>query len=575
MMINRTMLSLAGPVRSEVALGAGLGLAVTAANLGQGVLLALVAGGLLQGRGLALVLPWIGLLAGLVLLRAGLVWLAELAAQHAAQKTKLALRRHLFERLLQLGPGFATERRTGEIQATLVSGVEAVEAYVARYLPSVIVAVVGPLAVLGCLAVLDLTSAAILAVFVVLAPLVNSLWLAWRMPRSTGIFAAMAVFGAFLLDSIQGLVTLKAFNAVGRRRQELSAHAARLRRESMRELSVTLMRDGVTTLCSLGGVAAVLAWGAWRVSLGELAPAGLLLALFLAREAFRPIERMDQALHAAWAGIGAGREIAALLAAQPAVVDAPRLPTPAPLTANVAFDRVGFAYDGAEGPTLDEVSLRVEEGEMVALVGPSGAGKSTVVALLLRFFDPARGSIRVGGVDIRDLPLASLRERIAVVSQDTHLFPSTVADNLRIARPEAGLDELVDAARAANAHDFIQALPEGYDTEVGERGALLSGGQRQRIAIARALLKDAPILVLDEATSSVDAASERAIQDALERLFRNRTTLVIAHRLSTIRKADRILVLDGGRVVEEGRHEALLADGRRYARLAHAQGAVA
>jgi ATP-binding cassette subfamily C protein CydD len=575
MMINRTMLSLAGPVRGEVALGAGLGLAVTAANLGQGVLLALVADGLLQGRELGPVLLWIGLLAGLVLLRAGLVWLAELAAQRAAQKTKLALRQRLFERLLQLGPGFATERRTGEIQATLVGGVEAVEAYVARYLPSVIVAVVGPLAVLGCLAVLDLTSAAILAVFVVLAPLVNSLWLAWRMPRSTGIFAAMAVFGAFLLDSIQGLVTLKAFNAVGRRRQELSARAAKLRRESMRELSITLMRDGVTTLCSLGGVAAVLAWGAWRVSAGELAPAGLLLGLFLAREAFRPIERMDQALHAAWAGVGAGTEIAALLATQPAVVDAPRLPIPAPLTASIAFDRVGFAYDGADGPTLDEVSLRVEEGEMVALVGPSGAGKSTIVALLLRFFDPARGSIRVGGIDIRDLPLASLRERIAVVSQDTHLFPGTVADNLRIARPEAGLDELVDAARAANAHDFIQALPEGYDTEVGERGALLSGGQRQRIAIARALLKDAPILVLDEATSSVDAASEQAIQDALERLFRSRTTLVIAHRLSTIRKADRILVLDGGRVVEEGRHEALLADGRRYARLAHAQGAVA
>ncbi|WP_304608565.1 ABC transporter ATP-binding protein [Inquilinus sp. Marseille-Q2685] len=520
-------------------------------------------------------LPWIGLLAGLVLLRAGLVWLAELAAQRAAQRTKLALRRRLFERLLELGPGFATERRTGKIQATLVGGVEAVEAYVARYLPSVIVAVLGPLAVLVCLAALDLTSAAILAVFVIQAPLVNSLWLAWRMPRSTGIFAAMAVFGAFLLDSIQGLVTLKAFNAVGRRRQELSEHAARLRRESMRELSVTLMRDGVTTLCSLGGVAAVLAWGAWRVSAGELAPVALLTALFLAREAFRPIERMDQALHAAWAGIGAGTEIAALLAAQPAVIDAPRLPTPAPLAANIAFDRVGFAYDGAEGPTLDEVSLRVEEGELVALVGPSGAGKSTVVALLLRFFDPARGGIRVGGIDIRDLPLAALREKIAVVSQDTHLFPGTVADNLRIARPEAGLDELVEAARAANAHDFIQALPEGYDTEVGERSALLSGGQRQRIAIARALLKNAPILVLDEATSSVDAASERAIQDALERLFRNRTTLVIAHRLSTIRKADRILVLDQGRVVEEGRHEALLADGRRYARLAQAQGAVA
>ena len=575
MMINRTMLSLVGPVGGEVALGAGLGLAVAAAYVGQGVLLAMVARALLQGQGAAGALPWIATLAALVAVRAGLVWLSELAAQRAAQKTKEALRRRLFETLLDLGPGFATDRRTGEIQATLVGGVEAVEAYIARYLPSVIVAVVAPLAVLACLAVLDPASAAILAVFVVLAPLVNSLWLAWRMPRSMGIFAAIADFGAYLLDSIQGLVTLKAFNAVGRRRQDLSARAARLRLESMRELSVTLMRDGVTALCSLGGVAAVLAWGAWRVSAGELAPAALLLALFLAREAFRPIERMDMALHAAWAGMGAGKEIAALLATKPDVIDRPRLPTPAPLAATIAFDRVGFAYPGADGPTLEDVSLRVGEGEMVALVGPSGAGKSTVVSLLLRFFDPAHGAVTLGGVDIRDLPLALLREKIAVVSQETHLFPGTIADNLRIARPQAGLDELVAAARAANAHDFILALPDGYDTEVGERGGFLSGGQRQRIAIARALLKDSPILVLDEATSSVDAASEKAIQDALERLFQDRTTLVIAHRLSTIRKADRILVLDRGQVVEEGQHETLLADGRRYARLAQAQGAVA
>ena len=263
-----------------------------------------------------------------------------------------------------------------------------------------------------------------------------------------------------------------------------------------------------------------------------------------------------------------------LLDAQP-VVKETTAPVPAPARHDIVFDHVTFAYDGVPRPALDDVSFAVGEHQRVALVGPSGAGKSTIASLLLRFFDPQQGSIRVGGVDLRTLSLADLRQQVALVAQDTYLFHGTIADNLRIAKPDATDSEIAAAAHAARIDDFIRDLPEGYATAVGERGAQLSGGQRQRVAIARALLKNAPILILDEATSSVDPASERAIQDALDRLLERRTTIVIAHRLSTIQKADRILVLNEGAVVEHGTHDELLSRGGLYWKLSHAQGEAA
>ncbi|MDQ2789759.1 MAG: ATP-binding cassette domain-containing protein, partial [Actinomycetota bacterium] len=300
----------------------------------------------------------------------------------------------------------------------------------------------------------------------------------------------------------------------------------------------------------------------------------LFLVLVLANEGFRPFRELTGYWHAGYLGIAASDAIAEILTAVPEVRERPgaiRLdPSSGPPA--VAFEDVTFRYETRDRAAVADVSFTAEPGQTVAIVGQSGAGKSTIVALLLRFFDPDRGRITIGGTDIRDATLDSLREQIAVVSQDTYLFYGSLADNLRLARPDATDDELVEAARAANAHAFIAALPAGYDTLVGERGLTLSGGQRQRIAIARALLKNAPIMVLDEATSSIDAENEHAITEAVDRLAAGRTTLVIAHRLSTVRHADRIVVLAHGSVVEIGEHAELVDRQGRYARLVAAQG---
>jgi ATP-binding cassette subfamily C protein CydCD len=572
--MNGLMLKLAGPVRWRIALSVGIGLLVTICYVLQGIFLAFALAALFTGSPASDVIWWIAGFAVVVVVRGALVWSAEMAAQATAQSTKGHLRARLLSHLIDLGPGMVLRRQTGDLQATIVAGVEALESYYSRYMPSIFVAVVGCAGVVLYLAWVDWKSASLLGAFVIASPLADRLWLRWRMPKSYGLFAAMGAFGTYLLDSLQGVVTLKAFDAAAARRANLAQRAADLRREAMTTLSVSLMRAGVTGFITLSGVALMLCFNAWRVAVGDLAPVALFMTLFLAREAFRPLDRLEREFHTAWSASAAAEPIATLLATEPEVRE-PTKPAAPPAAGDIVFDDVTFAYGQPESPALSSVSFAVREREFVALVGPSGAGKSTVVSLLLRFFDPTSGHIRIGGTDIRELPLDALRSLISVVSQDTYLFHGTIEDNLRIAKPDATRDEIRVAAKAAHIDDFIHSLPQGYATEVGERGSHMSGGQRQRLAIARALLKDAPILLLDEATSSVDPASERAIQNALDALVGRRTTLVIAHRLSTIRKADRILVLDGGQVVEEGDHRSLEVNGRLYSRLMQAQGEAA
>ena len=572
-------LAVGGFVRWRIAVSVAIGLAVTACYGLQGGLLALLlehaVGGAPDPQVMAPhVMPLLLALVAVLLARALLLWGAEIAAQATARTVKETLRGRLLRHLFDLGPGVTLRRRTGELQAILVGGVEALETYHSRYLPAVWNAVLGCCGILAAIAAVDWPSAALLCLFVGGFPVLDRLWLRWRMPRTSGLFAALGALGAYLLDSLQGIVTVKAFGASARRRAVLADHAAALRRESMTTLAVTLMRTGLTGLVMLSGMALVLSAGAWRVSSGTLDPFAMLVTLFLAREAFRPLERLEREFHSAWAVGGAVAPIMEFLAMEPPMREADR-PLPAPPTHDIRFEDVRFSYAGGGAPSLDAVSFHVGAREHVALVGPSGAGKSTVVVLLLRLFDPDAGTIRIGGTDIRSLPLETLRSLISVVSQDTVLFEGTVADNLKLAKPDATDEEIRAAAQAAHIDGLIESLPLGYATPIGERGATLSGGQRQRIAIARALLKNAPILILDEATSSVDPASEQAIREALARSSGRRTTLVIAHRLSAVADADRILVFDGGRLVEDGARPDLERSGGVYARLAALQGEAA
>ncbi|MDA1322709.1 MAG: ATP-binding cassette domain-containing protein, partial [Proteobacteria bacterium] len=318
-------------------------------------------------------------------------------------------------------------------------------------------------------------------------------------------------------------------------------------------------------------VAAVMAYAGWRAQSGEMTVGGFAAFIGLLLAAGQSLRQVTNLATVMSEGFTAARRLFAALDIEPEIreaADAEALPS-GPV--EVALDQVSFAYAGTDAPTLDAVSLRVAPGETVALVGPSGGGKSTILSLLPRFYDVTAGAVRLNGMDIRQVRISDLRDHIALVTQEPFLFDDTIAANIAYGRPGATQAQIEDAARSAAAHDFITGLPDGYATRAGEAGLRLSGGQRQRIAIARAFLKDAPILLLDEATSALDTESEALVQAALERLMEGRATLMIAHRLSTVRNADRIYVIEAGRVVEEGTHDALVARGGLYARLARQQ----
>ena len=573
MMIHRRIVGLTEGVRRLLSLSIALGLAISATWVAQGVLIALIVRRILDGGGWTAIAGFVAAVAGLTLLRAALIFVREILAKKVAASIKTKLRSRLFAQLLLLGPGYLEHTETGKVQAALVDGVEALEAYVGYYLPHAVVSVVVPICIVGFILFLNPVIGVVVLAFALAVPLIPRIWDRILGEYGQRHWAAYSSLDAQFVDSMQGMVTLKALNASERRGEQLRAASHALYRATMAQLSISMIRNGVVGFAMSGGVAFAVGIGSFQVAGGDLGIAALLIILFLSAECFRPLVELDVYWHAGYMGISASTGIFELLDTEPGIRDpaATRTGVATAPGGAIALHDVTFRYSSDARPALEDVSLEIREGETVALVGGSGAGKTTVASLLLRFFDPEDGRLTFGDTDFRDIPLDDLRRSIGYVSQDTYLFHGTIEDNLRIGRPDATPEAIREAAAKANIDAFIQSLPDGYDTIVGERGAKLSGGERQRIAIARALLKDAPVLILDEATSNLDGANEAAIRQALSLLTQGRTTIVIAHRLSSVVHADRIVVLDSGRVAESGRHGDLVLRDGHYAQLVRAQ----
>jgi thiol reductant ABC exporter CydC subunit len=547
-----------------------MGLASAAVGMARFVFLgALLARVFAGAPAAALVLP-AAAAAAAVLLRGLLEHARTMLAHRTASRAQEVLRLKLYDKVAELGPAWFAGERTGGVMLSLVDGVEQLQTFFGQYVPQLSIAALTPVALFAIVAWWDLPLAALMLA-VALACLVLPATVS-RFNRAVNMSqrSALKAFGAEFLDAMQGLATLKAFGQSTAYGRLLAEKAYRLCAATMRVLATSLITRGVIDLGIGVGAAAVLALGVYRASHGLMSIEALLIVLMAGTEVFRPLRDFRTALHDGLVGQAAAIGINALLDAKSPMPLGGSAPA-APLAPTIAFDNVRFAYPGGRGQALDGVTFEIAAGERVGIVGPSGSGKSTLATLLLRLYDPQAGAVRIGGVDLKTQDPEAARAQFAVVRQDTFLFHGTVEDNLRLGKPDAAHAEIVAAARAANAHDFIAALPHGYATAIGERGVMLSGGQRQRIAIARALLRDAPILILDEALSSVDAENEAIIQKALDRLMQGRTTLILAHRLSSVIDADRILVIERGRIVESGSHDELIRRDGAYRALMGAQ----
>ncbi|MFF3072185.1 ABC transporter ATP-binding protein [Kitasatospora sp. NPDC057936] len=516
---------------------------------------------------LGLFLPVALAYAGLTVMAGALGFADEMTSTWVGERFLLALRADVFRHLQGLSLGFFERRRLGDVLARLTGDVEAVETFLLSGVVDA-VAYVAELAVfLGVLFYLrwDLALVALIVV-----PL---FWFTAR-HFSARVKAASrerrrrsGSVSALTEESLGNIALVQACNRQGWEQE-------RFRRESMARFRATMEATRLRALFApivdvleLAGALIVLGVGAWELARGRLTLGELLVFVALLSRLYGPVRGISRLSNGFYSASAAAERILELLDERPQVSD-PLVPLrPARVRGAVAFDGVWFRYPGSTRVALFDVSFRAEPGETVALVGPSGAGKSTAAKLLLRFYDPERGAVRLDGIDLRELAVADLREHIAVLLQETLVVHGTVRENIAYGRPGATDAEIVAAARAADAHEFVSRLPDGYDTVVGRNGRLLSGGQCRRLAIARAMIRDAPVLILDEPTTGLDAESARRVLAPLGRLMRGRTTIVVSHDLSAVRHADRIVLLRGGCVADSGTHGELLARDDGYARL--------
>jgi ATP-binding cassette subfamily C protein CydD len=555
--VDRRLARESRAARTQLRLAGGLGVAMAATVVAQAALLAhVIASAAVHHTALARLTGALTALAAVIAVRALLAGAFEATGRRGATRVMSELRGRLAEQLLERSPVSRVADRTGELAAAAVQGVDALEAYFAGYLPQLVLAAAVPVAILVWVAPLDAIAAGLLALTIPLLILFMVLVGRGAQARARARWRALALLSGHFLDVVRGLPTLRAYRREAAQAQTLERVGEHYRTETMGTLRVAFLSALVLELCAMVGTALVAVTIGLQLDSGHLGLQAGLTVLLLAPELYGPLRTVGQQFHASTDGMAAAERIFAVLDAPPALAQAPAAAvppsaggrvTPDPAREPLRFERVSFSYPDRPGPVLDGLDLELEPGRITALVGPSGAGKSTIAALALRLADPTAGRVSCGGRDLRELTPEAWRARVAWVPQRTRLFAGTLAQNIALAEPGAGRERILAAARAAGLAELLDQLPEGLHTRIGEGGRGLSAGQAQRVGLARAFLRDAPLVVLDEPTAHLDSDTAAAVGETIARLTADRTTLLIAHDARLARSAPRVVVLEHGR----------------------------
>lgn len=551
----------------------GMGLAIGTGILNQfffiasSALAAYIVGMAATGRSTEEILSFLWFLGALVIGRAVMAYAEMYIVHEVAYNILVDYRNLIYKAIERIAPGYFVNKRSGDVASSAMADVEVLEWFYAHTVGAYVIAIVAPLIFLVLLAFIHwLLTLVLLPTLLLVATI--PFWFSKKASKQGKEMRKMlGVVNAEVVDGVQGMREIVSFGRGKSYLQKLENHTHDLAKSQIADGKRLGLEGALLNAFMSLGMVSILFASSLLVIQGKIDPALIPAIIILSVYIFSPVANVS----------GTARNLGTIGAAAERIFNILQTPSPIkeqvkvepaePIVPSVQFDQVSFRYHAAGDDVLKQVSFTVNPSETVALVGHSGAGKTTCVNLLLRFWDINSGSIKIADYDLRDLSQQTLRKHVAIVSQDVYLFNMTIRDNIRLGKPEASDEEVEEIAKLAFAHEFLTQLPQGYETNVGERGVQLSGGQRQRIAIARALLKDAPILLMDEAVSNLDAENERAVQKAVAQLQKGRTTLVIAHRLSTIKTADRIVVLDKGRVAEIGTHEELIQRKRVYSHL--------